>query len=223
MCSHCICSTKRIHSTKIRLIKHSIWQKKIVLLSLSIRRFYCQKCNKAFTEYILGIDKRRITKNYRDILLKQLSHSSLTYTTQTTKSSSSVLYAVLKENREATREINWKEQGNNLTISIDKHSFQERKMALTLTNISKRKLITILEDNRKYTLDKWLGTVDSRKISEVYIDMRRMFLYSAKEYFPKAKVAIDKFHVIAYANKAMTEVRSIIVPKRKVRRLLFKK
>lgn len=52
--------------------------------------------------------------------------------------------------------------------------------------------------------------------------MKRRFLYSTKEYLPKAKITVDKFHVIAYVNKAMGEVRSIIVPKRKVRRLLFK-
>jgi transposase len=222
MCPHCTCNTKRVHSRKIRLIKHSIWQEKIVLLSLSVRRFYCSKCNKIFTEHIIGIDRRRTTKNYRDILLKQLSRNSLTYTTQTTKSSSSVLYSVLRESREANKKINWEEQGKNLTIGIDEHSFQGRRMALTLTNISKGKLITVLENDRKYTLDEWLKTADSKRVSEVCIDMRRMFLYSAKEHLPKAKVTVDKFHVIAYANKAMDEVRSIIVPKRKVRRLLFK-
>jgi len=91
MCPHCTCTTKRIHSIKIRKVKHSIWQEKEVVLYLKVRRFYCKKCNKAFTEYIQGIDKKRTTKNYRTILLKQLSRSSLTYTSQTTKSSSSVL------------------------------------------------------------------------------------------------------------------------------------
>jgi len=222
MCPHCTCTTKRIHSIKIRKVKHSIWQEKEVVLYLKVRRFYCKKCNKAFTEYIQGIDKKRTTKNYRTILLKQLSRSSLTYTSQTTKSSSSVLYSVLRENREITKDINWKKQGTNLTIGIDEHSFQGRKMALTLTNISKGKLMNVLKNDRKDTLDNWLKTVDSKRISEVCIDMRRMFLYSVEEYLPEAKIVIDKFHVVAYANKAMDEVRSIIVPKRKVRQLLFK-
>ena len=222
MCPHCTSTTKRIHSIKIRKVKHSIWQEKEVVLYLKVRRFYCKKCNKAFTEYIQGIDKKRTTKNYRTILLKQLSRSSLTYTSQTTKSSSSVLYSVLRENREITKDINWKKQGTNLTIGIDEHSFQGRKMALTLTNISKGKLMNVLKNDRKDTLDNWLKTVDSKRISEVCIDMRRMFLYSVEEYLPEAKIVVDKFHVVAYANKAMDEVRSIIVPKRKVRQLLFK-
>ena len=95
-------------------------------------------------------------------------------------------------------------------------------MALTLTNISKGKLMNVLKNDRKDTLDNWLKTVDSKRISEVCIDMRRMFLYSVEEYLPEAKIVVDKFHVVAYANKAMDEVRSIIVPKRKVRQLLFK-
>ena len=97
MCTHCTCTTKRIHSIKIRKVKHSIWQEKEVVLYLKVRRFYCKKCNKAFTEYIQGIDKKRTTKNYRTILLKQLSRSSLTYTSQTTKSSSSVLCSQIEQ------------------------------------------------------------------------------------------------------------------------------
>ena len=55
MCPHCTTSTKKIHQVKIRRIKHSIWQEKTVVLHYKQRRFYCRKCNKAFTEYARGI------------------------------------------------------------------------------------------------------------------------------------------------------------------------
>ncbi len=222
VCIHCTCNTKRIHEYKTREIKHSIWQEREVILKLKYRRFYCKKCNRVFTEYIPGIDRKETTQNYRDILLKQLSHSSLNYTSQIMKSSSSVLYSALHENREKTKKIDWSNEGENIILGIDEHSFRGRNMALTLTNISSGKLLDVLENDRKETLDNWLKTVDSERISEVCIDMRRMFLYCAKEHIPNANIVVDKFHVIAYANKAMDEVRSIFVPKRKVRKLLFK-
>jgi len=222
MCIHCTCITKRIHQYKTRKIKHSIWQDKEVVLNLKYRRFYCKKCNRVFTEYIEGIDKKSTTKNYRNILLKQLSCNSLNYTSQVTKSSSSVLYNTLHENRLKTKNIDWKNEGNNIILGIDEHSFRGRNMVLTLTNISKGKLLDVLENDRKNTLDNWLKNIDSKRIGEVCIDMRRMFLYSVKEYIPNANIVVDKFHVIAYVNKAMDEIRSIIVPKRKVRKLLFK-
>jgi transposase len=43
--------------------------------------------------------------------------------------------------------------------------------------------------------------------------MRRMFLYSVKKYIPSAKIVVDKFHVIAYANKAMDDVRLFLKEK----------
>jgi transposase len=222
MCIHCTCNTKRIHQYKTRKIKHSVWQDKEVILNLKYRRFYCKKCNKVFTEYIEGIDRKNTTQNYRNILLKQLSCNSLNYTSQITKSSSSVLYSVLHENRNKTKSIDWNSEGNNITLGIDEHSFRGRNMVLTLTNISSGRLLDVLENDRKITLDNWLKNIDSNSVSEVCIDMRRMFLYSVKKYIPSAKIVVDKFHVIAYANKAMDDVRSIIVPKRKVRKLLFK-
>lgn len=222
LCPHCACSTKRIHQYKQRKIKHSIWQERKVILSLTQRRFYCRKCNKAFSEYIQGIDSRSTTENYRNILLKQLARSSLSHTRQVTKSSSSVLYSVLRENYKKTKEINWEKQGGKITLGIDEHSYRGRKMALTLTNISKSKLLEVLGNDNKVTLDKWLDRADKERIGEVCIDMKRSFLYSVKDKLPHAKVVVDKFHVVAYANRAMDEVRSIVVPKRKVKRLLFK-
>ena len=222
MCIHCTCSTKRIHQYKTRQIKHSVWQEKEVILNLKYRRFYCKKCSKVFTEYIPGINRKNTTENYRNILLKQLSCSSLNYTSQVTKSSSSVLYSVLHENRKKTRDIDWISEGKNIVLGIDEHSFRGKNMVLTLTNISNGKLLNVLENDRKVTLDNWLENIDSKRIHEVCIDMRRMFLYSIKKYLPNANIVVDKFHVVAYANKAVDEVRSIIIPKRKVRKLLFK-
>lgn len=222
MCPHCTVSTKRIHQKKRRTLKHSIWQEREVILNFIQRRFYCQKCNKAFTEYIPGINEKRTTENYRKVILKQLARNSLSYTMQETGSSSSVLYSVLKENYEKTRDINWESQGRDIKIGIDEHSYRGRRMALTITNISKRKLLTLLKDDRKNTLDKWLKNTDKKRISEVCIDMRRMFLYSTKKHLPNAKITVDKFHLVAYANRAMDEIRSIVVPKRNVRRILFK-
>lgn len=221
-CSFCGSSTKQIHQKKERKLKHSVWQERTVILKLTQRRFFCKKCKKVFTEKISGIDKRRTTENYRTILLKKLARSSLSYTMQTTESSSSVLYQILREKHQQSKEVDWKKEGQKIKLGIDEHSYRGKRMSLTITNISKKKLLTILENDKKITLKKWLNTIDKKRIDEVCIDMRRSFLYAIKETLPETKIIADKFHVIAYANKAMDEIRSIIVPKIKVRRLLFK-
>jgi transposase len=221
-CLVCGFSTKHVHQKKERKLKHSVWQEREVILKLTQRRFFCQKCKKIFTEKITGIDKRRTTENYRAILLKKLARSSLSYTMKTTKTSSSVLYQILREKYQQNKEVDWRKEGDKIQLGIDEHSYRGKKMSLTITNISKKKLLTILENDKKVTLKKWLNTIDKKRIDEVCIDMRRGFLYAIRETLPEVKIVADKFHVIAYANKAMDEIRSIIVPKRKVKRLLFK-
>lgn len=222
MCPHCTASTKKVHSYKIRRIKHSIWQEKMIVLRFNQRRFYCRKCNKAFTEYAQGIDRRNTTENFRKILLKNMARSSLRYAMENSSVSSSTLYGILNGNY-LEQKIDWNEQGEKFTLGIDEHSFRGKRMALTITNITKRKLLKVCKDDRIETVEEFLTNCDKQRIQEVCIDMKRGFLYAVQRQLPDARITIDKFHVIAAANKMLDEVRSVIIGKNyKVRRALFK-
>ena len=222
MCPHCTSSTKKVHSYKFRQIKHSVWQERTVVLSFKQRRFYCRKCNKAFTEYAKGIDRRNTTENFRSILLKNMSRASLSYTMENSKVSSSTLYSVLNENH-LKQKIDWESQGEKFTLGIDEHSFRGTRMALTITNITQRKLLKVCKDDRIETVEEVLANSDKQRIDEVCIDMKRGFLLAVQRELPDAIITVDKFHVIAHANKMVDEVRKVIVGKDfKVRRALFK-
>jgi len=222
MCPHCTAATKKVHSYKTRRIKHSIWQEKTVVLDFKQRRFYCRKCNKAFTEYAKGIDRRNTTENFRSILLKNMARSSLSYAMENSKVSSSTLYGVLNENH-SKQEIDWDSQGEKFTLGIDEHSFRGTRMALTLTNITKKKLLKVCEDDRIETVERFLASADKQRIREVCIDMKRGFLLAAQRQLPDAIITVDKFHVVAYANKMVDDVRKVIIGKNfQARRALFK-
>jgi len=224
MCPHCTNTAGRVHQYKTRIIKHSIWQSRKVILHLKIRRFYCNHCKKAFTEYISGFDKRRTTENFRKLILKDLARSSLSYVNTINEISASVLYAVLHENHEKFKEINWEEQGEKFVLGIDEHSYRGRDLVLTATNITKKKLLMVGHDDRLATLAKFLQQTDKKRISEVCIDMKMGYRKTIEKELPGAKITVDKFHVIAYANRNLDEVRSILVAKQgfHVRRILFK-
>ena len=223
VCPHCTRSVKRVHQYKSRRILHSVWQSRKVILQLTVRRFYCNRCQKAFTEHVIGIDKRSTTENFRKILLKDLARNSLSYVEQTTDISPPVLYAVLKENHEKFKEINWEEQGEKFVLGIDEHSYRGRKLVLTATNITKKKLLMVGKDDRLATLAEFLRKADQKRISEVCIDMKRGYLNTIKRELPGVRVTVDKFHVIAYANKNLDEVRSVMINKGyHVRQILFK-
>ncbi|MBW6441206.1 transposase [Patescibacteria group bacterium] len=145
----------------------------------------------------------------------------MSYVKQGTGVSFSTLYSSLKENK--TEDINWEKQGDNITLGIDEHSFRGKRMALTITNISQKKLLAIKKDDKIETVEKFLSQVDKKRISEVCIEMRIGFLNAVRRQLPDAKVTTDKFHLIAYANRVLEEERSIIVGKGyHIRRVLFK-
>ncbi len=225
MCPHCTNPVSRVHSYKSRNILHSVWQSRKVILKLRVRRFYCNRCKKAFAEYIPGIDRRRTTDNFRQLLLKEMTRNSLSWVRENSNVSSSVLYSVLHENQERMKQIKWEEQGDKFVLGIDEHSYRGHDLVLTATNITKKKLLMIGEDDRLSTLREFLKKADKKRISEVCIDMKRGYLNVIQDELPGVPVTVDKFHVIAYANKNLDEVRSIFASKNhgfKIRRLLFK-
>jgi len=223
MCPHCTNTARRVHQYKSRNILHSIWQSRQVVLHLKFRRFYCSHCQKAFTEYIPGFDKRRTTENFRKLIIKDLARNSLSYVTKINNISPPVLYSILKENHEKFKEINWEEQGEKFVLGIDEHSYRGRHLVLTATNITRKKLLMVGKDDRLATLAEFLRKADRKRISEVCIDMKRGYRNVIKKELPEAKVTVDKFHVVAYANKNLDEVRSVIVGKGyHVRQMLFK-
>jgi len=109
-------------------------------------------------------------------------------------------------------------------LGIDEHSYRGRNLVLTATNITQKKLLMVGKDDRLATLTEFLRKADQKRISEVCIDMKRGYLNTLNRELPNVKVTVDKFHVIAYANKNLDEVRSIIVSKQQyhVRKILFK-
>lgn len=223
MCPHCTNTARRVHQYKTRIIQHSSWQSRKIILHLTIRRFYCNYCKKAFTEYISGFDRRRTTNNFRKLILKDLARNSLSYVNMINDISPSVLYAVLRENHEQFKKINWEEQGESFVMGIDEHSYRGRRLVLTATNITKKKLLLVGRNDSLATLAEFLQKADKKRVSEVCIDMKMGYRNVIEKELPDAKVTVDKFHVIAYANKNLDEVRSIIVGKGcHVRKILFK-
>jgi transposase len=223
MCPHCANTAQRVHQYKSRNISHTIWQDKKVVLHLKVRRFYCNSCKKAFTERIPGFSKRRTTENFRNILIREMSRNSLSHVRQKSGASVSTLYSVLQENHAKFKEINWEEQGKKFVLGIDEHSYRGRNLVLTATNITRKKLLLVGQDDRLKTLVEFLQKADKKRVSEVCIDMKMGYRNAIEKELPEAKITVDKFHVIAYANKHLDEVRDVVVGKGlHIRRTLFK-
>jgi len=64
-----------------------------------------------------------------------------------------VLYAIIRENHEKFKEINWEDQGEKFVLGVDEHSYRGRNLVLTATNITQKKLLMVGKDDRLATID----------------------------------------------------------------------
>lgn len=101
------------------------------------------------------------------------------------------------------------EGGEEIHLGIDEHSFSHHDMVIIVTELRKRRVVGVLEDDRLATLEDFLKKIPANRVKEVCIDMKTGYRKVVQRLFPEARVVLDRFHVIADANKRMDEARRI--------------
>jgi len=86
-------------------------------------------------------------------------------------------------------------------LGIDEISKKKghKDFVLVLSDIGKKRLIDVLEDRKKETLDKYFDEMPQerkKKIQKVSIDMWSPYYDSVRENLPDAEIVIDRFHVM---------------------------
>lgn len=227
-CPRCGKRTKTVYDQRPPLmVKHLKIGFRLTYLILFKRRFKCKLCKSVFTEKPPQVGKwQRKTKSMDEQVIEYLKEISFAGTKRRLGVGYSSQVKLLKKTVNES-EVDWqKEAGKSISLGIDEHSFSGHDMLITLTNLTTPKLITILPNDRKTTLDTLLSSIPKnlkKNIKSVAIDMKQMYKLSVKKYIPGTKVTVDHFHVIYDANKRIEEERRILqnVFKAKIPKWLF--
>jgi len=223
-CIHCKNSSKRVHQIKTRLVKHAIVDDKIVVLIIKYRRFKCHKCGKLFTEVFPGIDRKCTTMNFRLQLLNWLQRNSFAFIGAKFNIAPSTLVRYLLEiNKEIN--ISWS-QLNITKLGIDEHSFRGKRMVITITDLSNKKLLTVLKGDSQIYLINFLVSIPPEfreKINEVCTDLRYSYRSVINKYLPQAMHTADRFHVEQLARIALDNIRQVIQEVGQGRKMNMKK
>lgn len=115
----------------------------------------------------------------------------------------------LLQGRVNEKALGWLLQEKTLSLGIDEHSFRHQDMVHTITEVKKRRVLGILQDDRMASLKAFLGQLPAPKVVEVCIDMREGLWQVVRAVFPQTRVVVDHFHVIADANRRLDEARRI--------------
>jgi len=206
------CGSTRLyrHGTcKPRRVLHGWSNGTKVYLELYRQRWRCRECGLSFNDGAgLLRSYSRITKPAETEALWQLKDRSFSQV----KRDTGVCYSTLR--RLLEREIDEEALGYvtneaKIFLGIDEHSFKRQELVHIVTEVKKRKVLGILKDDRIVTLKTFLGKIPEDKVKEVCIDIKEGLRKAVEVLFPKAKVVVDHFHVVADSNKRMDEARRI--------------
>lgn len=205
-------SGKRYERGKYRKVSHhpDVLGRKVYLL-IRKDRYFCQGCNKTFTEQYWFLPARmRMTLLACDEVLKQLRKRSFNFVEEEYGISYRTAVQLLK--KQDNLSYNWsRTEGKPLSIGLDKHSFSGREKVTTVTNLTDKEVVTVIPNERKQDIKKALGSFPEeirKQIKEVCIDMDSKLKRAVEETL-SAQVVVDHFHLIQDANRRIDEARRL--------------
>jgi len=218
-----------------RKVKHMFWEDNLIVLNIKIRAFFCWQCQKKDKTKHITVDRFKtipINKSYSlayaDQIIKGLGSASFKTRAEISQSSFSVITKLLKD-RIDPFVGSWPDNDAPIiSLGLDCHSFSGHKMLPTVTDISNHQLISILPNDKRITVERFLHNIPNHHketIREVCIDMCRDYYQTIKRELPDATIVVDAFHVIADANRKISELRTAIQKADKVKlpKILFDK
>ena len=123
--------------------------------------------------------------------------------------------------------VDWQYLPATLCIDEFKADTDAGRMAIGIYDGDRGRIIEVLPDMRRETVDWFFdGFTEKERSAVKYFccDMSNEMIAFQKRWFPKAKLCIDRFHVIKLANKALADVRKRVqadetIPKRRRKEL----
>lgn len=212
LCTRCGSLSTKVHQEEVRSIRHlDVWGKKTFLHFLS-RRFKCEHCGDVFTEELPFVDSHRRQSTAFEMDVYQ---SCLAGTCKAVAVRKGVSHSTVKEifNRLAALKKIATVGDTTKVLGIDELSLKKRhkQFVLVISDISRKCILAVLPDREKKTLENWIESLSpqSRKsIHFVSIDMWAPYYQAARSKLPKAKVVVDRFHVMKQLNTRLTQLRT---------------
>lgn len=177
------------------------------LIRLKKRRFQCKNCRKVTVSETSLVQKNcQISEPLRQKVAQALvNRQALTHIAQDLAISTSTVHRKLKE-------FTFKEDFSRLPeiLSIDEFSYQKGKLAFIAQDFETKKIITILENRTQTTIRNHFFRYSKEarnSVKVVTVDMSGSYIPMIPKLFPKAKMVIDRFHIVQHMSRALNHTR----------------
>lgn len=177
------------------------------LIRLKKRRFQCKNCRKVTVSETSLVQKNcQISEPLRQKVAQALvNRQALTHIAQDLAISTSTVHRKLKE-------FTFKEDFSRLPeiLSIDDFSYQKGKLAFIAQDFETKKIITILKNRTQITIRNHFFRYSKEarnSVKVVTVDMSGSYIPMIPKLFPKAKIVIDRFHIVQHMSRALNHTR----------------
>jgi transposase len=170
------------------------------------RRFLCQSCRRSFLEPLVEMHPAHFM---RQRLVNSIEQQALRHTFVSVAENVGVTEGTIRQIFAAHQ----KQQQQALPlvaplqIGIDEVKI-DGAMRCVIVDMNHHRILEILPDRKKNTVLTFLLHLEAReRIEWATMDMWKSYLDVVHQALPQARVAVDKFHVVRLANRAVEAVR----------------
>lgn len=179
-------------------------------LQLKKQRFFCKECKSTFIAQTKIVERNCFISNHTKakILIKSTDAQSLTDIAKDSAVSPTTVQRVI--NKEARK---YKPHYRYLPahLSFDEFKYAKGQMAFEYVDAETGDIIDILNKRDSHTIkDHFIANYDRKtldKVQTITIDMNAGYVSVIKEIFPKAKIIIDRFHIVQLVSRSMNITR----------------
>jgi transposase len=220
VCPHCAQKCFSVYDHVTVTIKDEPIRNRHVYLKIKKRRFHCKPCNRIFREPVGGIYKGfRTSERFRRFIRKLASECmNLKQVTKTAKCSSWLVYTAFYQQLEVEQKkynYPWPK-----TIGIDEHSFirnvkgHGRDFVTVFIDYTNKRMreVVLGKSLHDLTTNSNLNSISGREnVQNVVLDLSPTFRSFVQDYFPRARMIADKFHVVKLMHPVIHEYRKKVI------------
>lgn len=170
------------------------------------KRFKCLHCGKTFFEEAPDLDSNHfMTRRLVDYIQLQSLRRPFTHLAHEVGVDEKTIRLIFNayveglDKRAIVEAPEW--------LGIDELTLARRPRCI-FTDVKQRRLVGLISNRKKPAVNTFLSKLNKRdRVELVTIDMWPSYRDAARDFFPKADIIVDKFHVVRYANVAVETVR----------------
>jgi transposase len=207
-CPFCKSETEEINQIRKSKVRDISILGKMTVLEIGRRQFYCNHCQKYFTEPLDFIDfPRQITERYKDYIFERVRVSTITQIAKEECLTYDQVKGIFEERFTAKKKTIL-----STKLSIDEFSHRKghNRFATVICDLEEGRLLEVIDSHKQEDIIKSLmeWSLEQRQgVLEVSVDMWGGFTKVIQEVFPNARITYDRFHVMKIINEELNKIR----------------